>query len=380
MNNIVWPKWPQYGNAEQEAVLRVIRSNQIFADKEVRNFESEFSSYVGNVISIGVGNATQGLHLALAALGIGQSDEVIVTPYSWISSASCVLMQNATPIFCDIEPETLGLDPLQIEKKITNKTKAIIFVHMFGYPANVFEIQKLANKYNLYLIEDASHAHGLEINGVKAGNFGDISVFSLHQRKALSVGDGGIITTKHDHYAAKIQKLRSFGDEELSYNYRMTEFAGALGSVGLSKLDRENAIRRKNTLNLSSLIDQRYLKVRLTTNPNGGVYYATLLELCDQYVDTGIELVKKMNAIGIPIKKTWGLLNKHPHFNPKKTPARGFPLINNDEILEKYKDCYLPVAQKYCEHLIYELELHPFVSESNIEFSAKHLNDFFRNY
>jgi dTDP-4-amino-4,6-dideoxygalactose transaminase len=167
---------------------------------------------------LGLGNATQGLHLALAALDVGEGDEVLVTSYSWISTASCILMQNAVPVFCDIESESLGMCPQDMESKITPFTKAVIMTHMFGYPAKIKELSQICKKYSIPLIEDASHAHGAEVDGKKLGTYGDISVFSLHQRKTLSVGDGGILCTDNDEVANKVYRLRSFGDEDLSYN------------------------------------------------------------------------------------------------------------------------------------------------------------------
>ena len=248
-SDLKWPEWPHYGKEEEEAVKRVILSNQLFADKEVRKFEEEFAAYIGVRYALGLGNATQGLHLALAALNIGIGDEVLVTSYSWISTASCILMQNAIPVFCDIENESLGLDPKEIERKVSPRTKVIILTHMFGYPARILDIVELAKKYSLPIIEDASHAHGASINGKKIGGFGEIGVFSLHQRKSLSVGDGGILVTNNKEINDKIYRLRSFGDQELSYNYRMTEFAGALAQEGLKKLDLQNKIRKNNACN-----------------------------------------------------------------------------------------------------------------------------------
>ena len=184
-----WPSWPNYGDEEEEAVLRVIRSGQLFAagDKsglfpagEVSQFENEFSEYLGVKHSLGVGNATEGLHLVLAALGIGIGHEVIVTPYTHISTASSILMQNAVPIFADCERETLALCSKSIEKNITEHTRAISVVSVFGYPANMNEIVRIAEKYDLDLIEDASHAHGGIFEGKRIGTFGRVAVFSLH--------------------------------------------------------------------------------------------------------------------------------------------------------------------------------------------------------
>ena len=382
MNNYInWPSWPQYGKEEASAVNRVIKSNQIFAGKEVRKFEYLFAKYIKSKYAIGLGNATHGLHLALAALNIGEGDEVIVTSYSWISSASCILMQNAVPVFCDIEKKSLGICPKDLKNKITNKTKAIIVVHMFGYPARINKIKEIADKFSIPIIEDASHAHGSEINGKKAGTFGLISVFSLHQRKSLSVGDGGIVCTNNKFIFEKISKLRSFGHDELSYNFRMTEFAGALGQIGIKNLDWQNNERIKNAIYLAKLLKgHKKIKVRLPLRNEKSVFYAVLIEVNDDKINIKSKL-NKLQKIGIPIRETWEPLQKHPHFNPKIIPARGLPWKS-----EKYqgsmrnviyKNLKLDNVNNLCPSKILELYVHPPTSKKEIDFAAKNMIEIF---
>ena len=382
---IDWPIWPQYGQEEYDAVQRVIKSNQLFADKEVREFEQKYAEYIGSEYVLGIGNATHGLHLSLAALDIGVGDEVIVTPYSFISSASCVLMQNAIPIFCDIENESLGLCPKDIEKKISERTKAIIVVHMFGYPAKIKEIVEIAKKHKLAIIEDASHAHGAKSHDINIGNFGEISVFSLHQRKVLSVGDGGIICMKNKEHYEKIYRMRSFGHTELSYNYRMTEFAGALGKVQLEKLDIQNEIRRDNFKVLSeNLKNNTSLFIRSCRDHEYGVYYAIEIEVLSDDLQTIRSKVNILKDIGISIRETFvqPSLHKHPHFNPSVTPARGLPWEhpNYDGVMKNksYKDLDLPNANKYCSPRILELYVHPPVNQELIEKTVSAINDIFK--
>ena len=362
-SNLTWPQWPKFGINEHNAVSRVIKSNQLFADIEVRTFEKQYAEYLEVKHCLGLGNATQALHLALAALSIGEGDEVLVTSYSWISSASCILMQNAIPVFCDIESESLGLCPKDLESKITPLTKAVVVTHMFGYPALIEEIADICKKHKLALIEDASHAHGAEVNNKKTGTFGDISVFSLHQRKSLSVGDGGLLCTDHDELAEKVYRLRSFGHAELSYNYRMTEFAGALGKCALNKLDEQNQIRRDNAHYLSEQLQtDEKIKVKLSRRNEKGVYYAVLLEVLETWQHSDEEIDKLKNA-GVPIRETWTPLHLHPHFNPHIKPARGLPWKNpNYKGSMKnvsYKDLDLPVANYYCPKRILEFYVHP---------------------
>lgn len=381
VNAAGWPAWPQYGADENIAVSRVIASNQLSAASEVLAFEEEYSEYIGSQFALGLGNATQGLHLALAALNIGVGDEVIVTPYSWISSASCVLMQNSVPIFCDIESESLGLDPLAVEAAITERTKAIILVHMFGYPARVREIADIARRHGVALIEDASHVHGALVGDRRLGTFGDVSVLSLHQRKSLSVGDGGVVCTDNPEIFEKIRRLRSFGHEELSYNYRMTEFAAALGRVGLLKLDADNEIRSGNAELLRTLLsDCGGLSVRMPRTDEVGVFHAVLLE-----VHRDIPAIDKrlawLQELGIPVRKTWAPLHKHPHFNPSSPPARGLPWEHPSYFggrkFVPYGDQVYPVAEHYCPNRILELYVHPPAGDAQMRLAAQHLREAF---
>jgi len=205
MQKLIWPIWPKFTKFEQNLVKNVVRSNRLYAGKNVEKFEKNFKKITKSPYSIAVGNATQGLHLALASLNIGKGDEVITSPFSFVSSASSILMQNAIPIFAECSEKTLAPNAKQIKAKITKFTKAIILVHPFGYPCEIDQISKLAKKNNIRLIEDASHAHGMFYKGIHAGNFGDIGVFSLHQRKSLCVGDGGMIVTKKKSIEKKLE-------------------------------------------------------------------------------------------------------------------------------------------------------------------------------
>ena len=385
LDDLNWPTWPIYGDEEAEAVERVIRSNQLFADREVRTFEEMYAQYIGSEYVLGVGNATQGLHLSLAALGVGVGDEVIVTPFSFIASASCVLMQNAVPIFADIESESLGLCPIDVEAKITSRTKAIIVVHMFGYPAEIEALNNLAKKYNIALIEDASHSHGAKKNGESIGTFGDIGVFSLHQRKVLSVGDGGVICIKRKDVFEKIFRLRSFGHTDLSYNYRMTEFAGALGQVQLNKLDEQNEIRRKNyEVIKSQLEDNKFIKVRSCRENEYGVYYAVELEVLNNDFNWIKTRLQKLQDHGITIRETFVQpgLNHHAHFNPAEEPPRGLPWLHpnyNGSMKElKYKDLKFPVAENFCSPRLLEFYVHPPVDFDLVSKATGMINQLFK--
>ena len=374
---VTWPIWPQYGEDEIGAVDRVVKSGQLFAAAEVKKFEERFAEFQETNFAVGLGNATQGLHLALAALNVGQGDEVIVTTCSWISTASCILMQNAVPVFCDIEPESLGLDPKKVEALITPLTKAIVTVHILGYPSKIRELAEVASRHSIPIVEDASHAPGAAIDGKKMGTFGVLGVFSLHQRKAISTGEGGVICTDNGDLAEKIRRLRSFGHPELSYNYRMSEFAGALGQVGLAKLDLHNREREQAAKYLAEKLTRiDWLRVRLARPTEVGVYYAVAIEinLPDEYIT---KLFEYLNQCGFPMRKAFEPLNRHPHFNSIIPPARGFPWLHPNYKGEmkniKYADLDLPVAYEYCYGRVLELYAHPGITQRQLDIFAEHL-------
>jgi perosamine synthetase len=373
-----WPTWPQFGDEEAAAVAEVVRTQQLFAAAQVKKFENEFAQFLGSKRAVGIGNATEGLHLALAALDVGEGDEVIVTPCSWISSSSCVLMQNAVPVFADIESESLGLDPEAVERAITPRTKAIIPVHILGYPARIEEICEVAAAHGIPVVEDASHAPGASVNGKMVGTFGAMGVFSLQQRKTISTGDGGVICTDDDFIADKLWRLRSFGDSELSYNYRMTEFAGVLGQIGLRKLAAHNEERAWAAHYLSKLFDSHpKIRVRHPRKHEVGVYYAVAVEL-QISDDESTRLMEWLVARGYPIRKVFPPLNRHAHFNPTTPPARGLPwqhpsydgAMRNVE----YRNLDLPMSYEYCYGRVVELYTHPGIRAAQLEIFAADLN------
>ena len=380
MNKIIWPKWPIYTKEDINSVIRVVKSNQIFADKEVKKFEDNFARYNKSKYVKCVGNATQGLHLALSALEIGYGDEVIVTNYSWISTASCILMQNAKPVFVDIELDTLGIDPKKIERAITKKTKAIIVVHMFGNPCKIEEIQKIAKKRKLYLIEDASHAHGSTIKNKKVGNFSDIAVFSVHQRKNLSAGEGGVVISKNKNLDKKIYKLRSFGDRKLSYNYRMTEFCAAIGQNSLKKLNKENILRNKNIKYLNNKIQKyklnKFYNIVMPRKKCSSTFHKLPLLFQHKFFKTNIiHFINYMNKFGIPFSKAYVPLNKHSNFNIKKKKNIGFPNIKLN-----YGNKKFPNTDEICLKKLTELSIHRPVDTKHLNFLIKKLNSYVKIY
>lgn len=239
---------PPYITDDELRVVRgVLRSGQLSLGEETIKFEKELAKYVGAKYAVATSSGTTALHLAVIISKIKEGDEVITTPFSFVASTNCFLYQKAKPVFVDINPETLNIDVNKIEAKITKKTKAILGVDIFGYPAEWEEILKLAKKYNLKIIEDAAEAFGAKYRGKKLGNLGHPTVFAFYPNKQMTTGEGGAVTTNSKQEYELIKGLLNQGRRPdmqwlnhpyLGYNYRMTEMSAALGRVQLKKLDK----------------------------------------------------------------------------------------------------------------------------------------------
>ncbi|KAF5428515.1 perosamine synthetase [Candidatus Methanophagaceae archaeon] len=243
---------PEIGKEEIAAVTRVLESGMLAQGEVVEEFEDKFAVYIGTDYAIATNSGTSALHTALAAQGIKEGDEVITTAFSFFATASCVLMQNATPVFVDIDPKTYNIDPALIEAKISDRTKAIIPVHLYGQPCEMREIMDIAKANNLAVIEDAAQAHGAEYKAKKVGAIGDIGVFSFYSTKNIITGEGGMITTNNEEIAERARLIRNHGQSRryfhdcLGYNYRMTNIAAAIGLVQLKKIDTLSLRRMSN--------------------------------------------------------------------------------------------------------------------------------------
>lgn len=243
---------PEIGKEEIAAVTRVLESGMLAQGEVVEEFEDKFAAYIGTDNAIATNSGTSALHTALAAQGIKEGDEVITTAFSFFATASCVLMQNATPVFVDIDPKTYNIDQALIEAKISDRTKAIIPVHLYGQPCEMREIRDIAKANNLAVIEDAAQAHGAEYKAKKVGAIGDIGVFSFYSTKNIITGEGGMITTDNEEIAERARLIRNHGQSRryfhdcLGYNYRMTNIAAAIGLVQLKKIDTLSLRRMSN--------------------------------------------------------------------------------------------------------------------------------------
>ena len=258
-----------------QAVLDVLHSDYLTTGPKIEEFEQLVADYTGARYAVAVSNGTAALHIACLAAGIGPGDEVITTPITFAASANCVLYCGAVPVFADIDARTYNIDPQEIRKKITSRTKAILPVHLAGQPCDLDEIHRIAKEHHLIVIEDGAHALGAEYKGKKIGSLSDMTTFSFHPVKPITTGEGGMVMTNDETLYRKLLLLRSHGitrkeeqffqndgpwyyeQQLLGYNYRITDIQCALGISQLKKLDVFLARRRTLAANYQQAFADR---------------------------------------------------------------------------------------------------------------------------
>ena len=244
----------QYQELKSEidaAVARVLESGQFVLGSDVAALEEEFARYSQVHYAVGVNSGTSALHLALLAAGIGPGDEVLTTPFTFYASAATIGWVGATPVYVDIDPSTFNIDVRQMEAAVTERTRAILPVHLYGQPADMDPILHIAHHHNLVVIEDAGQAHGAEYKGRRVGGIGDLGCFSFYPTKNLgAAGEGGMVTTNNPEYARTLSLLRNWGEERRyhpvlkGYNYRLPAIQAAIVRVKLKRLERWTEARR----------------------------------------------------------------------------------------------------------------------------------------
>ncbi|WP_305064204.1 DegT/DnrJ/EryC1/StrS family aminotransferase [Methanococcoides sp.] len=341
---------PDIGEEEIEAVCKVLRSGMIAEGKRVAEFEEEFASYIGTEYAVAVNSGTAALHAALLAHGIGSGDEVITTSFSFIATANSIMYTGAKPVFADIEPNTFNIDPSLIEEKITDDTKAIMPVHLYGHPAEMKAITEIAEDHDLILIEDACQAHGAAYHGKKVGSFGT-GAFSFYPTKNMTTSEGGMMTTNDEEVARKAKMIRAHGSQQrylhemVGYNLRMTDIGAAIGLTQLKKLPSYNSLRQRNAALLSKGLED-----------TDGITVPVVREGCEhmfhQYtirVNDRDEILTKLGQAGIGT----GVYYPIPiHMQPIYKDAG-------------YKD-ELPECEKASKEVL-SLPVHPGVSEDEIQ-------------
>ncbi|MBI9016117.1 MAG: DegT/DnrJ/EryC1/StrS family aminotransferase [Phycisphaerae bacterium] len=237
---------PDISQAEIDAVVAVMKTNSLSLGPKLPEFEQNFADYVGRKYAVAVNSGTSAMFLVMAAMGVGPGDEVITTPFSFITTTNVILMVGATPVFVDIDPETYNIDVNKIEAAITDKTKAIIPVEVFGNPKDLDKVYEIALEHGLYCLEDSCEALGSEVNGKKCGTLGHASTFAFYPNKQMTTGEGGIVLTDDKKIADMCNSLRNQGRDpdagwlahaRLGYNYRLSDINCAMGVEQLKRID-----------------------------------------------------------------------------------------------------------------------------------------------
>lgn len=355
------PQYELYKSEIDEVIQRVFYSGKYILSREVTNFEHSFASYIGCKHGIGVGNATDGLILALRTLGIGKDDEVVTTPFTAIPTVSAIIATGAKPVFVDIDPNTYLIDIDKIPLAITKRTKAIIPVHLFGNVVDVLRLKELVGP-EMPIIEDASQSHGSTINGSQSGSFGEMSVFSFYPTKNLgAVGDGGMIVTDYDPYQHHLKLLRMYGMTDYNHieingiNSRLDELQAGILSVKLKYLNEMNQKRNAIADLYSARIKEKLLNPQLIPVNVVSNYHQYTGRLS---VDRAkfIEYLEK-NQIQTNI---YYLIPLH---------------LQKANAFLGYQNGDFPIAEKLCNEII-ALPMYPELSETNLNYIIDKINAF----
>jgi len=329
MNKFIPISQPSITPKEIDYVTEAIKSGWVSSlGRYIDEFEQKFAEFCGTKYALTTSNGTTALHLSLVALGINSEDEVIIPDLTFIATANAVKYTGAKVVTVDIEEDTLCINPKEIEKVITSKTKAIIPVHLYGHPANMQEINNIAKKYNLFVIEDAAEAHGAEINGKKVGSFGDVGIFSFYGNKIITSGEGGMITTNNEALYEKMKYLRDhamskekrYWHTEIGFNYRMTNLQAALGVAQLERMD-ELLNKKKEIFKWY----EEYLKntpnIKLNFQKDGykNVYWMICLEIIGYDEEKRDRLMQKLKEKGIDSRPFFYPISDMPMYEKTDT-------------------------------------------------------------
>lgn len=356
-----------------QAVVDVLRSDYLTTGPKIAEFEKMVADYVGAKYAVAISNGTSALHAACFAAGIQPGDEVITTPLTFAASANCVLYCGGTPVFADVDPKTYNIDPEDIRRKITDKTKAIIAVHLAGQPCDMDEIHKIAKEHDLLVIEDGAHALGSAYKGKKVGTLSDMTTFSFHPVKPITTGEGGMIVTDNEQFYQKMMLFRSHGitreenlmtrndgpwfyqQLDLGYNYRITDIQCALGCSQMKKLDRFLARRKQIVARYNEAFadcENIITPYQLPETESGWHLYIVQVKNCDRR-----KVFEALREQGIAVNVHYIPVYMHPYYQE-----------------HGYKDVHCKNAEEIYSHII-TLPLYPALTEEQQKFVIEKIMD-----
>jgi len=361
---------PYLTEEEAQAAYDTILTGWITQGPKVQEFEEKFAAYTGAKYAVAVSNCTTALHLSIIVSGIKEGDEVICPSMSYIATANAIKYVGAIPVFAEVQQDTYNLDPIDCEKRITGKTKAILLVHQIGMPADIDAFKTLCNQYDLKLIEDAACAAGSAYKGKKIGSHSELACFSFHPRKVISTGDGGMITTSSEDYYKRLKLLRQHGMSindrvrhnakqltfedhvEIGYNYRMTDIQAAVGIKQLEKLDWIIEERRKIAKAYNeALKDIPFIRVPLEKEGYYSNYQSYSIYLKDDCPVHRNTLMQRLLERGIASRR--GIMNAHRETAYKNLSANiSLPVSEDLQDTSMILPLYVPMEEEEMEYVI----------------------------
>ncbi|MCW4053314.1 MAG: DegT/DnrJ/EryC1/StrS family aminotransferase [Candidatus Bathyarchaeota archaeon] len=352
---------PSIGEEEIEAVVKVMRggplTNALGAGPMVTQFEKKFAEFAGVRHAVAVNTGTAALHSTVVAAGVKQGDEVILPSFTFVATAEAVVMAGGKPVFADIDPRTYNLSLVEIERNLTEKTRAIVPVDLYGFPVDIKPMRKIAAEHGLAIVEDAAQAHGATYAGKPVGFFADGACWSLYATKNMTTGEGGIVTTSSDEMAENLRLLRTHGEKAkyaslmLGYNYRMSEIQAAIGLVQLEKLPSLVAKRRENAKSLTRLLaGSDMLKLPEESEERRHSWYLYTVRLRNTAGNERDAIVEKLQKKGIGAVAYY---------------------VNPVHLMPYYRETFgerrLPETEKAASQVL-SLPVHPGVTEAQIDY------------
>jgi dTDP-4-amino-4,6-dideoxygalactose transaminase len=364
---------PYLGKEEAQLAYDTILTNWVTQGPRVAEFEENFAAYTGANYAVAVSNCTTALHLAMIVAGVKEGDEVICPSMSYIATANCIKYVGATPVFAEVNPETYNIDIADVERKISDKTKAILIVHQIGMPADIDAFKTLCEKRGLILIEDAACAAGSAYKGKKIGSHSDLVCFSLHPRKVITTGDGGMITTSNQAYCDRLKLLRQHGMSvndrvrhlsdkviiedhlEVGYNYRLTDIQAAVGIKQLEKLDAIIEQRRA----IAQQYHEAFSDIPFFRLPVEKPDYFTNYQSYSIYLKTECplgrnELMQRLLDLGISTRR--GVMTSHRE-SAYSSECQGLKLPASEDAADNsiIIPLYVPMSQDEIDYVIHHV-------------------------
>lgn len=351
---------PDITQAERDAVNEVLLTPSLSLGPKVPEFEQCFRDYLGCKYAVAVNSGTSGLHLMLRALGIGPGDEVITTPFSFIASSNCAMFDGGRPVFVDVDPDTWNIDPARIEAAVTPRTKALLPVDVFGQPADMDPIRRIADKHGLRVLEDSCEALGATYNGRKAGTLGEAGVFGFYPNKQITTGEGGMIVTNDETIYKLTSSMRNQGREgmgwlahaRLGYNYRLSDINAALGIAQMKRL--EEILAKRNhvaEMYVARLSSDRRIRLQKISSECRISWFVMVARLGDDYTEADRDrIIEQLRAQGVMASNYFPPIHLQPFYVERFGYARGA----------------LPFCEALCDRTI-ALPFHGQMTESEVD-------------